>query len=198
MQIQEKKIQDLIADPRNARSHDTKNLQAIEGSLQVFGQQKPIVVTEDNRVIAGNATVEAAKSLGWEEIKVVVTTLEGQEVEAFGLADNRTAELAAWNYPVLGELVQELQAQDFDLEQIGWSDYEIEPLLQADWQPPELSAMPGTGNNSDPDYEMATPIAVTTDQRVTVDRAVERVREEHGADISEGRCIELICAEYLA
>lgn len=90
-------ISSLMLDPANARRHPTKNLEALKASLARFGQQKPVVVDARGRVIAGNGTLTAARALGWSEIRVVRTALEGAEAAAFGVADNRTAELAEWD-----------------------------------------------------------------------------------------------------
>ena len=62
-------IAELSLDPTNARKHSDKNLSAIAASLNKFGQRKPIVVHR-GVVLAGNGTLEAAKSLGWSEIEV--------------------------------------------------------------------------------------------------------------------------------
>ena len=56
-------IAEVTLDPANARAHSERNLQAIADSLDRFGQQKPIVITPDGTVVAGNGTLEAARSL---------------------------------------------------------------------------------------------------------------------------------------
>src|SRR5690554_4033428 len=94
MAIERSPIGDLTADPANVRKHSTRNLEAIKASLKRFGQQKPIVVDGNGVVIAGNGTLEAARSLGWTHIEIVRTELTGSEAVAFAIADNRTAELA--------------------------------------------------------------------------------------------------------
>ena len=71
MKLETIKITNLVPDPNNARTHDDTNLKAIEGSLKEFGQRKPIVITKDNIIAAGNGTVEAAKRLGWSDIQAV-------------------------------------------------------------------------------------------------------------------------------
>lgn len=98
------KIALLKLDPRNARTHPTRNLEEIKRSLARFGQQKPVVIGSDYVVIAGNGTVLAARDLGWPTVDAVISTLTGEEAKAYGLADNRTAELAEWNDEVLAEL----------------------------------------------------------------------------------------------
>ena len=79
-------ISSLSLDPTNARRHDSKNLASIEGSLRLFGQRKPIVVTGANVVVAGNGTLEAAKSLGWEYHEMIQKILECA-MERYGLKD---------------------------------------------------------------------------------------------------------------
>jgi DNA modification methylase len=115
-------ISSLSLDPTNARRHDSKNLASIEGSLRLFGQRKPIVVTGANVVVAGNGTLEAAKSLGWSEIDVVRIPADwsAEQVKAYALADNRTAELAEWDAKVLADQLVELDAVGWDVSEFGF------------------------------------------------------------------------------
>lgn len=115
MKVERRKISELKNDPANARKHSPRNLKAIRDSLDVFGQQKPIVIDSRGVVIAGNGTLEAARELGWDEITVAVTDLDPAHAQAFGIADNRTAELAEWDTDVLGQL---LEGMDSDLADI--------------------------------------------------------------------------------
>lgn len=126
MQITSVAIASLTLDPHNARSHSDKNLEAIKGSLTKFGQQKPIVINKNNVVVAGNGTVAAAQLLGWEKVACVVTELEGRDLTAYALADNRTAELAAWDDENLGKSLQELFEDGFDIASIGFDPKEFE------------------------------------------------------------------------
>lgn len=127
MSIVEYAIDQLTLDPRNARTHSEANLEAIAGSLRMFGQVKPIVVTGSGVVIAGNGTVMAAQSLGWDTVNAIVTPADwtDEQAMAYALADNRTAELAAWDHVELSEQLTELQVADFDIEAIGFGDYEV-------------------------------------------------------------------------
>jgi DNA modification methylase len=131
MEVTRRLISDLILDPRNARLHSQKNLDAIKKSLTQFGQRKPIVVTHDGVVLAGNGTMEAAKSLGWDHIDVTTTPADWDinTARAYALADNRTAELAEWDENVLAKQLLELIDADFDIEAIGFEmpEPEIEP-----------------------------------------------------------------------
>jgi site-specific DNA-methyltransferase (adenine-specific) len=115
-------ISSLSLDLSNARKHDAKNLASIAGSLKLFGQRKPIVVSGANVVVAGNGTLEAAKSLGWSEISVVRIPNDwtAEQVKAYALADNRTAELAEWDSKVLADQLVELDAVGWDVSQFGF------------------------------------------------------------------------------
>jgi len=124
MKIVSRKIADLKNDPANARKHSARNIKAIKDSLEVFGQQKPIVVDSRGVIIAGNGTYQAASELEWTEINVVETKLDPAHAQAFGIADNRTSELAEWDNVVLNDLLggmdkslaDILAFEDFDLE----------------------------------------------------------------------------------
>jgi ParB-like chromosome segregation protein Spo0J len=106
--IQRVPLAELHLDPCNARLHDDRNLDAIRGSLAGFGQQKPIVVDSASVIRAGNGTYLAAKSLGWETIDVVRTSLAGLDAAAFAIADNRTSDLSTFDNAALAKLLQEL------------------------------------------------------------------------------------------
>jgi ParB-like chromosome segregation protein Spo0J len=129
LRIETVNINSLTPDPANARKHDGKNLQAIAYSLEKFGQRKPICVTPDSIVVAGNGTLEAAKSLGWTEIVIARTPVgwSWEQIRAFALADNRTAELAEWDDKVLADQLLELDANGWELEELGFES--LQPPL---------------------------------------------------------------------
>ena len=120
-------IESISQDPANARSHGERNLEAIRDSLRAFGQQKPIVVDDRGIVIAGNGTLEAAKRLGWTEIAIVRTELAPGQATAFGIADNRTGELAEWNDEVLRSLLDTMD--DEMLEVLAFDQKEIDAMV---------------------------------------------------------------------
>ena len=127
MKIERINVAELSLDPSNVRKHDRKNLDAIKASLRKFGQQKPIVVDAKGIVLAGNGTLTAAKELGWTEIEITRTTLQGVEATAFAIADNRSAELAEWE-DSLADVLKSLSEADIDLTQLGFSDSDLDEL----------------------------------------------------------------------
>ncbi len=124
-------IDDLTPDPDNARVHTDRNLDAIAASLRAYGQRKPIVVQRSGMVVrAGNGTVEAARRLGWDKIAAVIIDESNLNATAYGLADNRTAELASWDEAVLARLLGDLHAEDdFDPMALGWEERDVIKLL---------------------------------------------------------------------
>jgi len=131
-------ITELSLDPKNARKHSARNLEAIAASLNKFGQRKPIVVHR-GVVLAGNGTLEAAKSLGWTEIDVaeVPEDWDNDTAKAYALADNRTAELAEWDESELAKQLLELQDADWDITELG---FEVPAL--ADIEPVDEDEIP--------------------------------------------------------
>lgn len=130
LQIETVPVESLTLDPANARKHDQRNLDAIVASLKRFGQQHPIIVNTDGIVVAGNGRVMAARSMGWETIRILRTDLTGIDATAFAIADNRTAELASWDDDALTQTLVALQNdEEYDHLVAGFSDDEIQSLV---------------------------------------------------------------------
>ena len=161
-------IDEPTPDPANARKHDEKNLTAIRDSLRAFGQQKPIVVDSRGIVIAGNGTLEAAKRLGWTEIAVVRTDLDPTQATAFGIADNRTAELAEWNEDVLRSLLESMDEDTRGL--LAFDDEDIAGLLE---QPGSTEGIDGTYTT-----KIEAPIYEITGEKPDVGSLFDRAKTE--------------------
>lgn len=147
LRIENVKTNSLQFDPTNARKHSQKNLEAIEGSLKLFGQRKPIIVTPDNFVIAGNGTLQAALNLGWDEIAIARTPIDWdyEKIKAFALADNRTAELAEWDPQILKEQLLELDANGWELSEFGFES--LQPPTEE-----QLQDFPSFGDEDETKY----------------------------------------------
>lgn len=101
-------IESVKAYPLNPRRG---NMKAIEESLRINGQYRPIVVQQDtNYILAGNHTWQAAKSLGWSEIAVSFVECDDKAAKKIVLADNRTSDLGSFNDLLLLELLEELDS----------------------------------------------------------------------------------------
>lgn len=125
-------IKDLKFDKANVRTHSNKNIEAIKESLRKFGQVKPIVITADKVVVAGNGTLQSAKELGWNQIQAVQVPEEWDmaKIKAYAIADNRSGELAEWDLPQLNEQISELKEYGYQLEDIGFNKKDLETLMR--------------------------------------------------------------------
>lgn len=124
-------IASLVPDPMNARLHPERNLEAIMDSLCLYGQRKAVSVVLDKKgrkiVRAGNGTLEAAKALGWTKLAAAVDDdLDEVEAIGYGLADNRTSELAKWDFEVVAKLDRLILEQNHPT--VGWTKDELEVL----------------------------------------------------------------------
>jgi site-specific DNA-methyltransferase (adenine-specific) len=202
MKIKKIAIDKLKFDPRNARLHDDRNIGAVVKSLEEFGQQRPIIVDEDNVVRAGNGLLEAAKELGWKEISIVVTELKGSDLKAYGIADNRTAELSDWNYEVLGEHFSEMAEIDFDIESTGFEEYEAGVIMNAEWTP-DFS----DGESSDSNKDSSPPekkesgedleFSLNERQFGVYKEAFRMVLDKENSEMSDSEVVLYICEDYL-
>lgn len=114
----------LEPDPRNTRRHSPDQIAQIAAWLQTHGQQKPIVVDENDRVIAGNGVFLGARQLGWAQVAAL--TYQGPNPRAFSIIDNRSAELSEWDVEALAS---ELEAFEGDaLLGLGFAVQDLEEL----------------------------------------------------------------------
>lgn len=109
-------IDSFVLDPANCRKHDRPDIDAIKASLQKFGQRVTITVnTETGYVSAGNGRVMAARELGWTHLAAVRVKDDPDTATGWAIADNRTAELSAWDTDALLAAAQSLEQLDPEL-----------------------------------------------------------------------------------
>lgn len=131
-------LQRLIPYAKNARTHDDTQVSQIAGSIAEFGFVNPILVGDDNVIIAGHGRLMAAQQLGLDTVPVIVLNhLTEAQRRALVIADNKIAENAGWNDELLKLELEELGDLGFDLDVIGFSDEELDELLGNDEQPGE-------------------------------------------------------------
>ena len=124
-------LQQLIPYARNSRTHDDAQISQIAGSIAEFGFVNPILVGDDNVIIAGHGRLLAAQQLSLELVPVIVLShLTEAQRRALVIADNRIAENAGWNEDLLKLELGELQDIGFDLDLVGFTDVELDELLE--------------------------------------------------------------------
>ena len=141
----------LVEHPNNPNKHDDRQISLLARIIEAQGWRNPITVSKKSGyIVSGHGRLAAAKVLGAIKVPVDYQEFENEADEtAHLLADNRVAELAELDFQQVGDLLKELQGFDFDLELTGFLPHEIEPLLEADWTPPEVEELadPAGGHN---------------------------------------------------
>lgn len=121
MEIKQISLAELKPYRNNPRQND-KAIEAVANSIKEFGFKVPIVIDKNNVIVAGHTRVKAALSLGMTEVPCIVADdLTDQQIDAFRLADNKTAELADWDMDKL-----ELEMMAFDEEYLSQFGFEFE------------------------------------------------------------------------
>jgi hypothetical protein len=140
MQIETASIDDVHLDPANTRTHPERNKAAIRASLTRFRAGRSIVLDANNVVRAGNGTIEEARQAGFDEVLIVEpkpnqivavkrADWSASEATAYSVADNRIASLAEDDDAALATTLRALQSEDFDLAAVGYSDEELQGLI---------------------------------------------------------------------
>jgi Predicted transcriptional regulators len=125
VEIREMSIDDIVPYDNNPRNN-SKAVEYVANSIRQFGFKVPIVVDKNNVVVAGHTRLMAAKELGLETVPAVVADdLTEEQVKAFRIADNKTAEQSDWN---LLRLSKEIIDIDIDLEDFGFGEIELDNL----------------------------------------------------------------------
>ena len=123
----------LVPYAKNARTHSPEQVAQIAASIVEFGFVNPILVDSMDGIIAGHGRLLAARKLGYAEVPVIVLDhLSAIQRRAYVLADNRLALNAGWNDELLAEELAALQAEDFSVGVIGFTDAELTGLLAED------------------------------------------------------------------
>lgn len=125
---------------RNARTHSKKQIQQIADSIHRFGFTAPVLIDDENTILAGHGRVEAAKLLGMERVPCLrLSALSPEEKRAYVLADNKLALNAGWDEEILAEELKGLLDLEFDIGLTGFSIPEVDSLVEG-LQPEEPGA----------------------------------------------------------
>ena len=129
LQITYIKTSDLIPYVRNSRTHSKEQVSQIAGSIKEFGFTNPILVDEQNGVIAGHGRIMAAKLLGMSDVPTITLSgLSDAQKRAYVIADNKLALNAGWDEEALKIEFAELSDLDYDLSLTGFSEDELAGL----------------------------------------------------------------------
>lgn len=129
MKIEYKKTIDLIPYVNNTRTHNDEQINQIASSIKEFGFTNPILIDEQNGVIAGHGRIMAAKKLNIDEVPTIcLSNLSDVQKKAYVIADNKIALNAGWDEDLLKLELQSLQEMDFDINLLGFDIEELENM----------------------------------------------------------------------
>ncbi|WP_430417305.1 site-specific DNA-methyltransferase [Parasphingorhabdus sp.] len=123
-------IGDLVPYARNARTHSKKQIRQIADSIERFGFTNPVLVSDQQEIVAGHGRVEAAKLLGLKTVPtLILSDMSDADRKAYILADNKLALNAGWDKDLLAGELQGLIDLEFDVELTGFDLAEIDLVL---------------------------------------------------------------------
>lgn len=137
MKLEYLNISEIKPYKNNPRDNDAATEKVAE-SIKEFGFKVPIIVDKDNIIIAGHTRHKAAKDLKIESIPVIkAEDLTPEQVKAFRIMDNKSSELASWDYEALLKEMESLKLENYDIEFTGFDIEEIESLFD-EYNPKEI------------------------------------------------------------
>lgn len=130
LEINYRPIADIKPFENNSRTHSQRQIEQVAASIQEFGFTNPILIDNEDTVIAGHGRLLAAESLGLSEVPTIVLgDLSEDQRRAYVIADNKLALNAGWDEELLMQEIEYLKSIDFDTDLLGW---DVLPTLEDD------------------------------------------------------------------
>lgn len=131
--IEQIKVDDLIPYATNSRTHSPEQVAQIAASMVEFGWTNPVLIDARGTIVAGHGRVMAARKLGMETIPCIrLGHLTPPQVRAYVIADNKLALNAGWDEAMLKAELDILKEEGFDLDLTGFSEEELNALLNVE------------------------------------------------------------------
>lgn len=147
--VERRPIDSLTPYDKNARTHSPEQIAQLAQAMQQWGWTNPVLIDEAGVIIAGHGRVEAAKSLGFTEVPVMIAKgWSDDQKKAYALADNQLAMNAGWNMELLVSELNELTLNGFDTQLIAFSQEQLQQIDAGVFQPnlnPTSANAPVTG-----------------------------------------------------
>jgi hypothetical protein len=177
MNVIEIHIDELIPYDNNPRKND-KAVDYVANSIREFGFKVPIVIDANNTIVCGHTRVKAAKKIGLTKIPCVVADdLTDNQIKAFRLADNKTAELSEWDMDKLELEFGEIDPTEIDLSDFGFfvDDESDEDVLSK-----------YTKNIKIPQYEITKDEPPNLESLVSCEKAIKLLENIDNSNVTEG------------
>jgi DNA modification methylase len=129
--IEYRSVNDLIPYVNNSRTHSEEQVQQVASSIKEFGFTNPILIDEDDSIIAGHGRLMAAKLLSLDEVPTITLAgLSEAQKKAYVIADNQLALNSGWDLDKLGVELERLTELEFDIDLLGFDDDFLAGLLE--------------------------------------------------------------------
>jgi len=167
---------------------------AVARSIESFGFNVPILCDQSGVIIAGHTRWKAAQKMGLNTIPVIVLEITETQRRAFAIADNKTTEIADWDFPKLQEILKELGKEEVDLPSLGYSRAELEALLipqeDFDWAAFDLKTDRATEARI-----VLFPVKISFEMKQALGEAVAQYAKEHGL---RGKNVPIVAGKVFA
>lgn len=146
LEVVYKPVADLIPYANNSRTHSDEQVTQVAASIKEFGFTNPILIDEQNGIIAGHGRLMAAKKLELEQVPTITLVgLTDAQRKAYVIADNKLALNSGWDNELLSLEIEQLKELDFDIDLLGFDEDELADLL------PEIEELPGGDEDEVPE-----------------------------------------------
>ena len=164
----------------NPRIND-EAVDAVAKSIESFGFNVPILCDQRLTIIVGHTRWKAAEKIGMKSVPVIVLEISETQRKAFAVADNKTAEIADWDYQKLRKVLEELKNKKINLPSLGYCQAELQALLtkqkEFDWKAFEdrfktkLTLM-----------YVLLPVKVSVEMKEALKKAIKKFANDHGIE----------------
>ena len=147
MEVSNVSLSELKEYENNPRLINDEAIERVAASIKEFGFKVPIIVDEDNVIIAGHTRKLAAQSVGMDEVPVIIADdLTEEQIKAFRLADNKVSEFSEWDFELL---YSEMETLDIDMDLFGFDeelpDIDIDDVFQEEPEAPKVNKLKWNG-----------------------------------------------------
>jgi len=130
MKIETADINTIKPYENNPRKLKDSAIEKVAMSLKEYGFRQPIVVDKDRIIVVGHTRYRASKKLGFKEVPITIAdNLTPEQINAYRIADNRTAEESEWDSELLKMEIKDLEVKDFKLDLLGFNEDQLNDML---------------------------------------------------------------------
>ena len=113
---------------KNPRKNE-KSIEVVANSIKAYGFRQPIVVDKNMVIVVGHTRFEAARRLNLKTVPVHIADLSKEEIQAYRIMDNKSADSSGWDLDLLKQELISLSDENYDLDLTGFTDLEVDSLL---------------------------------------------------------------------